>query len=42
MNTYLVLTPQCVYFINASDLASAALQASIWNSCRVVKWMLHK
>lgn len=39
MNRYLIITPRCVYFVNASDITSASIQASMWNTCRVVKWM---
>jgi hypothetical protein len=40
MNRYLIITPQCAYFVSAVDIASAALLASIWNSCRIIKWMV--
>lgn len=40
MNRYLVITRQCSYFINASNIENAVLQVSIWNTVRVVKWMV--
>ena len=39
MNRYLVITPRCAYFVDAIDITSAVLLASIWNTCRVIKWM---
>lgn len=40
MNTYLVISPRCVYFVTARDIGSAALLASMWNSVRVIKWLV--
>lgn len=39
MNRYLIISPRCAYFVTARDIASAVMQASMWNTVRVVKWM---